>query len=76
MGEAAPVALLGQHLHQQIEGMDRGQQRQQMESPQLCGTEVWSASRAEWTRQQRVDEIVGNKRRQFAQQCGSARARE
>jgi len=35
MGKTTPRFLFGQHLDQQIEGVDRRQERQQMHPPKL-----------------------------------------
>ena len=63
MGELPPSLLFGEHLHQQIEGMHRSQHAQQMHAPQLRSAQLATpASPAMW-RQQIVDEIVGDMRR-------------
>jgi len=59
-GEIPPRALLGQQLRQQVEGMHRRQQRQQVRAPELGRTElpVWTANGPHGAMV--VDEVVGN----------------
>jgi hypothetical protein len=76
MGEMSPGFLFGKHLHQQIEGMDRRQHAQQMHAPQLSGTELAASASPATRRQQIVDEIVGNMRRNQIEKFGSSSLRE
>jgi len=70
--ESPPVSLFGQHLDQEVEGMNRGEQSEQMESVQLGRTESSSASTPWGGRKQFVDELVGNIRVEFVQECDGA----
>ncbi len=63
MGELSPGLLFGEHLHQQIEGMHRSQHAQQMHAPQLRSAQLATPAPPAMRRQQIVDEIVGNMRR-------------
>lgn len=49
--ESPPVSLLGQHLDQEVEGVDRCEQSEQMDSVQLGRAELSSASTSRGGRQ-------------------------
>jgi hypothetical protein len=59
-GEIPPRALLRQQLGQQVEGMPRRQQRQQMRAPELGGTELPTRTAKRPHVAVVVDEVVGN----------------
>lgn len=75
-GKATPVALFGQHLHQEIEGMGRRQEGQQMEPIQLGRAETSAASAPHGTGQQLVYERIGHMRGKFPEQGGRAGRRQ
>lgn len=70
--ESPPLSLLGQHLDQEVEGVDRAEQGEQMESVQLGRAESAAASTPWGGREQLVDEWVGNIWVEFVQECGGA----
>ena len=76
VGKPSPSALLRQHLKQQIDRMNRGQQHQQMESPQLGGAEVPVATPGGSVRPLFMQKTVGNKRGKLFEQGVGARNRE
>jgi hypothetical protein len=59
-GEIPPRALLGQQLGQQVEGMHRRQQCQQVRAPELGGTELPARTAKRPHVAEVVDEIIGN----------------
>jgi hypothetical protein len=74
--ELAPGALLRQHFDQQVHGMHRGEQAQQMHAQEL-GRRVFAApSASAAVRPARVDEIVGDKRIQEFEERGRAGGRK
>jgi hypothetical protein len=62
MSKAPPVPLLWKQANQGVETVRRGQQRQQMNPPKLGGAEMLAWPRVRSSRQEGVDERVGNKR--------------
>lgn len=74
VGELSPGALLRQHFDQEIQGMNRREQTQQMHPVELRGG-VFATSPASGRRRPVViDKIVGNKRRQqFEKFAGAGR---
>jgi len=76
VGKAAPVALFGQHLDQQVEGMRRREQGQQVDPIQLGRTEASAPSAPQGTGQQLVHERIGHMRGKFPEQCGRAGLRK
>jgi hypothetical protein len=75
-GKLPPGALLRQHLHQEIQGMDGAEQTQQMHSIELSRG-VLSMSPARVTGGPTlIDEIVGNERSQQFEQFGRAGRRK
>jgi hypothetical protein len=72
MRKGAPATLLGQRRQQQIELMDRRQQGQQMEAPELSGTEGGALTSAGPGRPEVIDEIVGNVGIKAVQEPGGA----
>jgi len=69
-GKLPPSALLRQHLHHEIQGMDGGEQAQQMHPIELSSG-VLSMSPARVTgRPTLIDEVVGNERSQQFEQFG------
>lgn len=76
VGKATPVALFGQHLDQQVEGMGRREQGQQMDPVQLGRAEAWVPSAPQGTGQQLVHERIRHMRRKFPEQRGRARLRK
>jgi len=76
VGKAAPVALFGQHLEQQVEGMRRREQGQQVNAIQLGRTEAAAASAPQGPGQQLVHVRIGHMRGKFPEQCGRARLRK
>ena len=76
MGKASPILLLGQHLDQQVEGMDGTQQSQLVQTPQLRGTELASSPTPWAAREQLVDKIVRHVRRKFPEQGRRAGGRK
>jgi hypothetical protein len=63
-GEFAPRALLRQHFDQQVHGMHRGEQAQQMHSEELGGGVFAMPTASTAVRPAFVDEIVGDERSQ------------
>jgi hypothetical protein len=59
-----PSGLLGQHFHQQIQGMDGGEQTQQMDPIELSRGVLSMSPTRVTDRPTLIDEIVGDKRRQ------------
>ena len=59
-GESAPLALLRQQGQQEVEGMDRCQQRQEMHAPKLGGAKFWLWAPGEAPLPVLVDEVVWN----------------
>jgi hypothetical protein len=76
VGKAAPVALFGQHLHQEIEGVCRRQEGQQMDPIQLGRAEASVPSAPHGTGQQLVHERIGHMRGKFPEQGGRAGRRQ
>ena len=72
VGKAAPVALFGQHLHQEVEGVCRRQEGQQMDPIQLGWAEASGPSAPRRTGPQLVDERIGHRRGKFPEQGGRA----
>ena len=71
-----PSTLLRQHFDQEIQGMDRGEQTQQMHPIELSGG-VFSMSPAGGTEGPRmINEIVRNERSQQFEQFGRASRRK
>jgi hypothetical protein len=70
--ESPPVSLFGQHLEQEVEGVDRAEQGEQMEAVQLGRAELAPSSPPRREREQLVDKIVGNIRVEFVQKGGGA----
>jgi hypothetical protein len=60
MGEATPSPLLGQHLDQQVKGVDGGEHSQQMHAPELRGTQPTRASCVPGLGETLVDPVVRN----------------
>lgn len=71
-GKAAPVALFGQHLDQQVEGMRRREQDQQMSPIQLGRAEASVPSAPQGTGQQLIHERIGHMGGKFPEQRGCA----
>ena len=76
VGKAAPVALFGQHLDQQVEGMSRREQGQQMDSIQLGRAEAPVPSAPQGTGPQLVHKPIGPMRGTFPEPGGCARQRK
>jgi hypothetical protein len=75
-GKLSPGPLLRQHFHEQVQGMDRGEQTQEMHSIELSGG-VFSMPPARVTdRPALIDEIVGNERTQQFEQFRRAGRRK
>jgi hypothetical protein len=75
-GEGSPHALLRQHFDQQVHGMHRGKQAQQMHPKQLgCGVFAMPPAGG-GVRPAFVDEIVRNERRQEFEQRRRAGGRK
>jgi hypothetical protein len=73
-GKLSPPALLGKHPDQQVHGMHRGQQAQQMNPIKLCRTVIAPSSTRVAKRPAFVDEIIRHKRiEQFKQGHGASR---
>ena len=70
MGKAAPVALFGQQLDQQVERMRRREQRQQVQPIQLGRTETAAATAPQGAGQELVHERIGPMRGKFPEQGG------
>ena len=75
VGKAAPVALFGQHLDQQVEGMRRREQGQQMDPIQLGRAEASVPSAPQGAGQELVHKRIGHMREKFPEQGGRARQR-
>jgi hypothetical protein len=60
MREGSPLALFGQAIQQQIEGMHRREQRQQMQPPELGGAELTPRATGGPETPSPVDEIIRN----------------
>ena len=75
-GKLSPGALLRQHLDQEIQGMNRREQTQQMDPIELSGG-ILAASPARGRRGPVViDEIIGNERsQQFEKFSGAGRGK-
>jgi hypothetical protein len=56
----SPIALLRQHLEQQIDRVNRGQQHRKMEPPQLGGTEKPLTTAGDSVRPLVVQKTIGN----------------
>ncbi len=76
MCKPSPIALLRQHLKQQVDRVNRGQQHQQMEPPQLCGTELPLATARGSVRPLFAQKTIGNKRGKLFEQGVGAGDRE
>jgi len=76
VGKAAPVALFGQHLDQQVEGMRRREQGQQMDPIQRGRAEASAPSAPQGAGQQLVHKRIGHMRGKFSEQGGRARQRK
>jgi hypothetical protein len=63
-----PTPLLGQHLEQQIDGMRRGQQHQQMQPPQLGGAEIPLSASSRPVRPLLAQKIIRDEGREFVEQ--------
>ena len=70
VGKAAPVVLFGQHLDQQVEGMRRREQSQQVNAIQLGRAKAAAASASQGPGQQLVHERIGHMRGKFLEQRG------
>lgn len=70
--ESPPVSLFGQHLEQEVEGMNRGEQGEQMEAVQLGRAELAPSSTSRRGREQLIDELVGHIRVEFVQKRSGA----
>lgn len=75
-GELPPCALLRQQGHQQVQGMDRGEQTQQMHPIKLRGGIGPPPPASGPGRPVVIDEIVGDERGQEFEQLGRARQRK
>jgi len=69
MGKTTPRFLFGQHLDQQIEGVDRRQERQQMHPPKLGRAKESTSATALRLRELLVNPGVGNVGRESLEQC-------
>jgi hypothetical protein len=67
-GELSPRALLRQHFDQQVHGMHRGEQAQQVNTIELGGGVFAMSPAGRAVRPAVVDEIVGNERSQEFEQ--------
>lgn len=76
VGKAAPVTLFGQHLEQQVEGMRRREQGQQVKPIQLGRTEAAAAAAPQGPGQQLVHERIGHMRGKFPEQRSRAGLRK
>ena len=68
VGKPSPIALLRQHLKQQVDRVSRGQQHQEMEPPLLGGAELPLATARGSVRPLFAQKIVGNKRGKLFEQ--------
>jgi len=75
-GEGSPGTLLQQHFDQQVHGMHRGKQAQQMHPEELGGGVFAMPPASGGVRPAFVDEIVRNKRRQEFEQRHRAAGRK
>ena len=76
VGKAAPVALFGQQMDQQVERMRRREQRQQVKPIQLGWTETATATAAQGPGQELVHERIGHMRGKLPEQRGRAGLRK
>ena len=73
-GELSPGALLRQHLDQEIQGMNRREQTQQMHPIELSGGVLAASPARDRFGPAVIDEIVGNERsQQFEKLSGAGR---
>jgi hypothetical protein len=72
----SPIALLRQHLKQQVDRVSRGQQHQEMEPPQLGRTEMSLAAAGGSVRPWFAQKTIGNKRGKLFEQGIGAGDRE
>jgi hypothetical protein len=70
--EGSPCGLLREHRQEQIQGTDWGQDDQQVQPPQLGGTERWPWAARRTEIPPLVDEKIGNVRIQQVQQLVGA----
>jgi hypothetical protein len=75
-GELAPRALLRQHFDQQVHGMHRGEQAQQMHPEELGGGVFAMPPASGAVRPAFVDEVVGDERSQKFEQRRRAGGRK
>jgi hypothetical protein len=59
--KASPTTLFGQQANHGIKTVRRGQQRQQVNPPQLGGAEKGARPRLRGNGQERVDQLIRNK---------------
>lgn len=72
MGKAAPLLLLGQATDQGIETKGARQQNQEMNTPELSGTETQSPALAPLSSETFVDEFIRDMRRENPKQFSGA----
>jgi hypothetical protein len=75
-GKLPPSALLWQHLHQQIQGMDRSEQTQQVHSIELRSGVLSMSAAGVTGGPTLINEIIGNERSQQFEQFGCASRRK
>jgi hypothetical protein len=68
MGKLPPSALLRQQLEQQVNGVNRRQQRQQVDTPQLCGAEMSLTTTRGSVGPSLAKKPIGNKRGELLKQ--------
>jgi hypothetical protein len=76
MGKLPPSALLRQQLEQQVDGVNRGQQRQQVDTPQLCGAEMSRTTARGGVRPSLAEKPIGNERGELLKQGVGAGGRK
>jgi hypothetical protein len=59
-GETPPGGLFGQLRHDQVQGVGRGEPRQQMHAPELGGAQAMPPATGEVTRTNSGDEVIGH----------------
>lgn len=70
VSKTTPGGLLGQHPDQEVEGMDRTQDGEQMDSEELGLGVAETTTRSAWMGPLGVDEVVWNKRGKGVEECG------
>jgi len=76
IGKLSPRTLLRQHFDQQVHGMNRREQAQQVNAIKLCGGVFAMPPAGGVVRPAFIDEIVGDKRGEEFKQCRRAGGRK